>query len=106
MGWLFAVSNGMFERRTRAVFAALMPIGLGHLLAMAVVLMPVAVVSALATRFTVVRVIAGAVIIMFGVYRLVVRRHPRVLARIGARHLVLWSFVMASVHGAALMLVP
>jgi len=106
MGWLFAVSNGMFERRARAVFAALVPIGVGHLLAMAVVLLPVAVVSALATRSTIVRVVAGAVIIVFGVYRLVVRRHPRVLARIGARHLVLWSFVMATAHGAALMLVP
>jgi hypothetical protein len=106
MGWLFAVSNGMFERRARAVFAALPPIGLGHLLAMAVVLLPLAAVSALAARFTIVRAVAGAIIIAFGIYRLVVRRHPRMLARIGASHLVLWSFVMASAHGAALMLVP
>ncbi len=106
MGWLFAVSNGMFERRARAVFAALLPIGLGHFLAMALVLLPVAVISALAAHFAVVRAVAGTVIIAFGVYRLVVRRHPRVLARIGASHLVLWSFVVASAHGAALMLVP
>ena len=106
MGWLFAVSNGMFERRVRAVFTALLPIGLGHLLAMAVVLLPVAVISALSTRFTIVRAIAGVVIIAFGVYKLAVRRHPRVLARIGASHLTLWSFVMATAHGAALMLVP
>lgn len=106
MGWLFAVSNGMFERRTRAVFAALLPIGLGHLLAMAAVLLPVAVVSVLAAHFATVRIVAGAAIVAFGVYRLVVRRHPRVLARIGAGHLVLWSFVIASAHGAALMLVP
>jgi hypothetical protein len=106
MGWLFAVSNGMFERRGRAVFAALPPIGLGHMLAMAAVLLPVAAVSALATRFALVRGVAAAVIITFGVYRLLVRRHPRVLARIGAGHLTLWSFVVATAHGAALMLVP
>jgi len=106
MGWLFAVSNGMFERRARAVFAALPPIGLGHLLAMAAVLLPVAMVSALAARFALVRVVAAAVIIAFGVYRLLVRRHPRVLARIGPGHLTLWSFVMATGHGAASMLVP
>jgi hypothetical protein len=106
MGWLFAVSNGMAERRTRAVFLALPPIALGHLLAMAVVLLPIAVVTALAVHFTLVRFAAGAIVIAFGIYRLIVRRHPRVLARIGSAHLTLWSFVMASAHGAALMLVP
>jgi hypothetical protein len=106
MGWLFAVSNGMAERRTRAVFLALPPIALGHLLAMAVVLLPIAVVTALAVHFTVVRFAAGAIVIAFGIYRLIVRRHPRALARIGSAHLTLWSFVMATAHGAALMLVP
>ena len=106
MGWLFAVSNGMFARRGRAVFAALPPIALGHLLAMAVVLLPIAAVSVLSARMAAVRTAAGFVIIAFGVYRLIVRRHPRLLARIGAGHLTLWSFVMATAHGAALMLVP
>ena len=106
MGWLFAVSNGMFERRARGVFSALPPIAAGHLLAMALVLLPLAAIAALASAFVYVRVIASAVIITFGVYRLIVRRHPRVLARIGAGNLVLWSFVMATAHGAALMLVP
>lgn len=106
MGWLFAVSNGLFERRSRAVFAALPPIALGHLLAMAVVLLPIAVLTALSTRLTVVKVAAGVLIIAFGVYRLIVRRHPRALARIGPAHLTLWSFVIATAHGAALMLVP
>lgn len=106
MGWLFAVSNGMFQRRERAVFEALPPIAYGHLLAMAAVLLPVAAVSALAAQMPLVRVVAGVVIIAFGIYRLSVRRHPRVLARIGAGQLTLWSFVMATSHGAALMLVP
>lgn len=106
MGWLFAVSNGMVERRDRAVFAALPPIALGHLLAMAVVLLPLAVVTALAAHFNLVRLTAGAIVVAFGVYRLIVRRHPRALVRIGSAHLTLWSFVMATAHGAALMLVP
>jgi len=106
MGWLFAVANGMFERRVRGVFAALPPIALGHLLAMALVLLPLAAIAALASAFVYVRAVAGVAIIAFGVYRLVVRRHPRVLARIGAGNLTLWSFVMATAHGAALMLVP
>jgi hypothetical protein len=106
MGWLFAVSNGMFARQERAVFAALPPIALGHLLAMAAVLLPIAVLSALAVHTAIVREATGAGIIAFGVYRLVVRRHPRLLARIGPGHLTLWSFVMATAHGAALMLVP
>ena len=106
MGWLFAVSNAMFERRSRAVFTALPPIALGHLLAMAVVLLPIAMLTVLSSRVAVVKAAAGVLIIAFGVYRLVIRRHPRVLARIGPAHLTLWSFVMATAHGAALMLVP
>jgi hypothetical protein len=106
MGWLFAVSNGMAERRERAVFSALPPIALGHLLAMAVVLLPLAIVTALAAHFNLVRLVSGVIVVAFGVYRLIVRRHPRALARIGSAHLTLWSFVMATAHGAALMLVP
>ena len=77
MGWLFAVSNGMFARRGRAVFAALPPVALGHLLAMAAVLLPIAAVSALSARMAAVRVADGVIIIAFGLYRLIVRRHPR-----------------------------
>ncbi|HXW76983.1 MAG TPA: hypothetical protein VEJ20_06195, partial [Candidatus Eremiobacteraceae bacterium] len=106
MGWLFAVSNAMFARRARAIFEALPPIALGHLLSMAAVLLPVAAIAALSTQLALVRIVAGVAIIVFGIYKLVVRRHPRVLSRIGAGHLTLWSFVMASAHGAGLMLVP
>ena len=50
---------------------------------------------------------AAAVLIGFGVYRLVRARHPRwVGMRVGFRDLTLWSFLMASAHGAGLMLVP
>ena len=42
----------------------------------------------------------------FGIFRLVNRRHPRVLARIRPTQLGLWSFAVAIAHGAGLMLVP
>jgi len=106
MGWLFAVSNGMQERRGLAVFTALPPIALGHWLAMAVILLPVALLTAYVQQIRSLRLLAAALLIGFGVYKLVNRRHPRVLARIGSGRLILWSFLMATAHGAGLMLVP
>lgn len=106
MGWLFAVSNGMQERRGRGVFLALPPIALGHLLAMAATLLPFALASLYLERLDIIRAAAGLLLVMFGVYKLVSQRHPRFLVRIGPSHLVLWSFLMATAHGAGLMLVP
>ena len=42
----------------------------------------------------------------FGAYKLASPRHPRFLARVRPTHLALWSFMMATAHGAGLMLVP
>ncbi|MGH3664669.1 MAG: hypothetical protein ACRDU8_01025 [Egibacteraceae bacterium] len=106
MGWLFAVALGLQERNRRAVLQALPPIALGH---------ACAIVAALAllqlVRFAVaprtVAVVTGTVLVVFGCWRLIVRRHPRwVGMRVRPRELVLWSFVMASAHGAGLMLFP
>jgi len=50
---------------------------------------------------------AAAVIGGFAIYRLWRRRHLRWAGmQVGARDLVLWSFLMATAHGAGLMLVP
>lgn len=106
MGWLFAVSNGMQERRASGVFKALPPLAAGHFLSMVAVLLPFAALAAYATHLSAVRIGAGALLIAFGVYKLIDRRHPRWLARVGPRHLVLWSFLMATAHGAGLMLAP
>jgi hypothetical protein len=106
MGWLFAVSNGMQERRGRAVFLALPPIAFGHLLAMAAALLPFTVLGFYLERVGEIRTAAGLVLVGFGVYKLLSQRHPRFLARIGPSHLTLWSFLMATAHGAGLMLVP
>ncbi len=106
MGWLFALSNGMQQRRSRGVFAALPPLAAGHFLAMAAVLLPFAVLAVYVARFDAVRLTAGALLIAFGLYKLIDRRHPRWPARIGPGHLVAWSFLMATAHGAGLMLAP
>lgn len=106
MGWLFAVSNGMQARRASGVFLALPPIALGHLLAMAAALLPFALVSLYVERLDAIRTVAGLLLVIFGVYKLLSQRHPRFLVRIGPSHLVLWSFLMATAHGAGLMLVP
>lgn len=106
MGWPLAVANGLTERRGGAVFATLLPLAVGHLMAMAVVLLPFALLGALLAGQQPIRIGAGLVVAAFGVWRLVHRRHPRLLARVRPTQLALWSFLMASAHGAGLMLLP
>ena len=106
MGWPLAVANGMAERRAGAVFATLLPLGGGHFLAIAVALAPFAVLGWYLEWSRAIRIGAGAAVLLFGVYKLVRRRHPRALARIAPTRLAWWSFLMATAHGAGLMLVP
>lgn len=106
MGWLFAVALGLQEKSGKAVASSLLPLGLGHLVSVGVV---VGVAEALRFTFplSTVRLLSAAVLISFGLYRLVNRRHPRwVGMQVGPRDLTLWSFLMASAHGAGLMLLP
>jgi hypothetical protein len=106
MGWPLAVSNGMWARREQAVFATFLPLAGGHFLAMAVVLLPFAVFLAYLDWSQTIRIAAGGIVAGFGAYRLINRRHSRLAARLGPRHLALWSFLTATAHGAGLMLAP
>ena len=106
MGWPLAVANGLSARRGSAVFATLLPLGAGHFLSMAVVLVPFALLSTVAAWSRPVRIGAGLLLMAFGAYRLVDRRHPRWLVRIRPTQLALWSFLIATAHGAGLMLLP
>ena len=106
MGWPLAVANGLTERRSGAVFATALPLGVGHLLAMAVVLVPFALLSWYVEWSRAVRFGAGALVLVYGVYRLIERRHPRFLVRVRPSQLTWWSFLTATAHGAGLMLVP
>jgi hypothetical protein len=106
MGWPLAVSAGLMEKSPRALVAALWPLSIGHLLAMLLILFPFALLVALAEWQRQIQIGASLVVIGFGIFRLVNRRHPRALARIRPSQLALWSFAVAIAHGAGLMLVP
>ena len=106
MGWPLAVSAGLMQRSSRALAVALWPLSLGHLLAMLLVILPFALLIALVEWQRLIQVGASLLVIGFGIFRLINRRHPRVLARIRPTRLGLWSFAVAIAHGAGLMLVP
>jgi hypothetical protein len=106
MGWLFAVALGMQEGCRGAVLRALVPLGVGHALAVAG-----AIGAALAIGFVIplgsLRWPIAAVLVSLGAFRLVRHRHPRWAGmRVSMGALTVWSFLMASAHGAGLMVVP
>jgi magnesium-transporting ATPase (P-type) len=106
MGWLFAVALGMQQGSARGVWRALPPIALGHAGAVAVVL-AIAAVARLVVPLAALNVLVATVLMGMGVYRLGRHRHPRGGGmQVGFRDLTLWSFLMASAHGAGLMLLP
>ena len=106
MGWPLAVSAGLMERSSRALVGTLWPLTVGHLLAMLLVILPFVLLVALVEWQQQIQIGAGLLVIGFGIFRLLNRRHPRALARIRPTQLGLWSFVVAIAHGAGLMLVP
>jgi hypothetical protein len=106
MGWLFAVALGMQQQTASAVAKALVPIAIGHAAAIGSVVL-LAVLLGAALPFAAIRYLVAAAVIGLGIHRLVRRRHPRwVRMRVGFRDLVTWSFLMASAHGAGLMVLP
>ena len=106
MGWLFAVALGMQENRAAAVWRALLPLGVGHACAIGVAILG----GVLAGRVVPVSVLQwpiAAVLVFLGVRRLLRHRHPRWGGmRIGMGGLTIWSFLVATAHGAGLMVLP
>ena len=106
MGWLFAVALGMQQRSVRGVWRALPPIALGHAASVALVLL-LACLAGLVLPLDTLRAIVSLSLVAFGLYRLWRHRHPRFGGmQVGRRDLVVWSFLMASAHGAGLMVLP
>ena len=106
MGWLFAVALGLQERRREAVWRALLPLALGHSLAVAAAVL-VALTLGLVMSAEHLRWPVAVVLVALGTSRLARHRHPRWAAmRVRMGKLTLWSFLMASAHGAGLMVVP
>src|SRR5580658_4525551 len=106
MGWLFAVARGMQEHRTRAVAWSLPPIALGHALAIGVVVL-IFQLAQVAVPLMYIRIGVAVALVGLGVYKLVRSRHFRWGGmQVGFRELTIWSFLMASAHGAGLMVLP
>jgi hypothetical protein len=106
MGWLFAVGLGLQEQKRIAVLRALPPIALGHALSIGIIIAAVLLARVTVPPFAL-KIAAAAILFAFGLYRLFRSRHPNwVGMRVGFGDLTLWSFIMASAHGAGLMLIP
>ena len=106
MGWLFAVALGMQERRRGAVISAMLPLGLGHALAVAAAVV-VALLAGAVLPLNWLRWLVAGILTVLGLSRLFWHRHPRWASmRVSPGALTLWSFLMASAHGAGLMVVP
>jgi len=107
MGWLFAVALGFHRRRRSVVVQSLIPIAIGHLLSIAAAAETVLVLGVIIDRRPLLMV-AGGGLILWALYHLAYgSRHPvRIGMQAGLAGLLVWSFFMASAHGAGLMLVP
>lgn len=106
MGWLFAVALGMQEHSSRAVLRSLAPITLGHAFAIGVVVLIAGLIQVVLPLNYVKMVVAGSLVAL-GVYRIIRSRHFQWGGmRVGFLELTAWSFLMASAHGAGLMVLP
>ena len=107
MGWLFAVALGLHRRSRAVVLGALLPIAIGHALAILAVALAVVLLGIVVDQRAL-RIGAGAVLIGWAVYHSLYgsRHRVRFGMQVGMLGLGAWSFLMASAHGAGLMLVP
>ncbi len=107
MGWLFAVALGLHQKSRRVVLISLIPIALGHAAAIAVVVYAVVALGMAIDEGTF-RILAGVLLISWGTYHLLYgHRHGLHIGfRTGLLGLAAWSFVMATAHGAGMMLIP
>ena len=106
MGWLFAVALGMQEKNSRAVWRALPPLAVGHGLAIGAVV-ALAGLAQWVFSLSILKIGVAVILGAFGLYRLARHWHPRGSGmQVGFGDLTLWSFLMASAHGAGLMVLP
>jgi hypothetical protein len=105
MGWLFAVALGLQRQRRAAVLRSLLPIAAGHALSIGVVVLIVTGLRVI-VDLRYLQLGSAAVLIGFGLYRLLARHRGRIGMQVSGAQLLLWSFLMATAHGAGLMLLP
>ena len=107
MGWLFAVAIGLHRQSQRAVLLSLFPICIGHAAAAGLVAIGTLMLG-LIVDLTIFKRLAGLALLGFAGWRVANggRHRLRVGMQTGLTGLVLWSFLMANVHGVGLMLIP
>jgi hypothetical protein len=106
MGWLFAVALGMQEHSSRAVLRSLVPITLGHALAIGVVVLIAGLIQVV-LPLNYVKIVMACLLVALGLYRVIRSRHFQWGGmRVGFLELTAWSFLIASAHGAGLMALP
>lgn len=106
MGWLFAVALGMQEGRRKALWLALFPLALGHGLAIGLIILA-ALLLGVAVSAETLKWPAAGFLLALGGYRIFRQRHRHWGGmRVGLAGLTVWSFLMASAHGAGLMVLP
>jgi hypothetical protein len=106
MGWLFAVALGLQKQSGRAVWQSLVPIALGHILAIGGVV-AIALFAGASIRLQYAKYFVAALLFLFGLFRLFWGKHPRYGGmQVGFRDLTVWSFLTATAHGAGFMLLP
>lgn len=107
MGWLFAVALGLHRQSRRVALQSLVPIAVGHTVSIAVVALAVLTLG-LVVDERLLEVAAGLVLIGWATYQAIYGHSHRVRVgmKTGMIGLGVWSFLMATAHGAGLMLVP
>jgi hypothetical protein len=106
MGWLFAVALAMQENRRAVIWRALVPLGIGHAAAIAVVVL-IGIIAGTLVPTTLLRWPIAGGLMALGIRHLLRHRHPRWGSmRIGMAGLTVWSFLVATAHGAGLMVLP
>ena len=107
MGWLFSVALGLHRQSRRIVLLSLIPIAIGHTVSIGVVALAVVALGFVADQ-RLLEIAAGLVLIGWAAYHAAYghRHRVRVGMQTGMAGLGVWSFLMATAHGAGLMLVP
>lgn len=107
MGWFFAASLGIYRKSRRLILVSLIPIALGHAAAIAVVVFA-AIGLGLAIETNTFRILSGLLLIAWGLYHWFRghRHHFRITVTTGLAGIGVWSFLMATAHGAGMMLIP
>jgi hypothetical protein len=107
MGWLFAVGLGLHRKSRAVVFVSLVPILVGHALSIGIVLYA-AIALGLFIDERLLTKAAGLVLIGWALWHWFYghRHRVRVGMQTGLVGLGFWSLLMATAHGAGLMLLP